>query len=148
MMQDEVALDEVVRHVSAQGTVPGGACDFVLLDARSPARFRGEGETLDPVGGHIPSAFNRFYQLNLDEHGRFKPAAQLRAEFLALLGEVSASRSAPVPPTAVVHQCGSGVTASVLLFGLSLLGRDDWALYDGSWSEWGADPETPKAVGP
>jgi thiosulfate/3-mercaptopyruvate sulfurtransferase len=140
MMQDEVVLDEVVRHVSAQGTVPGGACDFVLLDARSPARFRGEGETLDPVGGHIPGAFNRFCQLNLDEHGRFKPAAQLRAEFLALLGEVSASRSAPVPPTAVVHQCGSGVTACHNLLAMEVAGLSGSRLYAGSWSEWCADP--------
>ena len=48
----------------------------------------------------------------------------------------------------VVTTCGSGVTAAVLLFAMHLLGKDDVALYDGSWSEWGADPATPKATGP
>ena len=47
----------------------------------------------------------------------------------------------------MVTTCGSGVTASVLLFGAHLLGKDDVRLYDGSWSEWGADPATPKAKG-
>jgi thiosulfate/3-mercaptopyruvate sulfurtransferase len=48
----------------------------------------------------------------------------------------------------MITTCGSGVTAAVLLFGALLLGKDDVRLYDGSWSEWGADPATPKAVGP
>jgi thiosulfate/3-mercaptopyruvate sulfurtransferase len=48
----------------------------------------------------------------------------------------------------VVTTCGGGVTAAVLLFALHLLGKDDVALYDGSWSEWGADPATPKELGP
>ena len=47
----------------------------------------------------------------------------------------------------LITSCGSGVTASALLFGLHLIGKDDAALYDGSWSEWGADPETPKETG-
>jgi len=47
----------------------------------------------------------------------------------------------------VVTTCGGGVTAAVLLFALHLLGKDDVALYDGSWSEWGADPATPKELG-
>jgi thiosulfate/3-mercaptopyruvate sulfurtransferase len=138
--QDVVVLDEVIRHVGAPGTAPGGACDFVLLDARSPGRFRGEGETLDPVGGHIPGAFNRFYQLNLDERGRFKPPAQLREEFQAMLENMSASLSAPVPPTAVVHQCGSGVTACHNLLAMEVAGLGGSRLYAGSWSEWCADP--------
>ena len=48
----------------------------------------------------------------------------------------------------MVTTCGSGVTAAVILFGAHLLGKDDVRLYDGSWSEWGADPATPKATGP
>ena len=47
----------------------------------------------------------------------------------------------------MVTTCGSGVTAAVLLFGAHLLGKEDVKLYDGSWSEWGSDPSTPKAVG-
>jgi thiosulfate/3-mercaptopyruvate sulfurtransferase len=47
----------------------------------------------------------------------------------------------------IVTSCGSGVTACVLIFGLFLIGKTDVALYDGSWAEWGADPETPKETG-
>ena len=152
-VRDVVELDEVVRHVSAQGASPGRACDIVLLDARSPARFRGEGETLDPVGGHIPGAFNRFYQLNLDAHGRFKPPAQLREEFQAVLEDMSASLSASlsaqVPSTAVVHQCGSGVTACHNLLAMEAAGLSGSRLYAGSWSEWCADPARVRtAAGP
>ena len=46
----------------------------------------------------------------------------------------------------LVHCPESGVTASILLFAMNLLGKEDTALYDGSWTEWGADPETPKAT--
>ena len=53
-----------------------------------------------------------------------------------------------VSPTPIMPRCGSGVTACVLLFGAHLLGKEDLRLYDGSWSEWGADPATPKALGP
>ena len=52
------------------------------------------------------------------------------------------------PQQPVVTSCGSGVTASVLAFALALLGAPEVALYDGSWSEWGADPATPKEQGP
>ncbi|MGH8702573.1 MAG: sulfurtransferase, partial [Burkholderiales bacterium] len=58
----------------------------LLLDARSPDRYRGENETLDPVAGHIPGAINRFFRLNLEADGRFKPATILRKEFAELLG--------------------------------------------------------------
>jgi thiosulfate/3-mercaptopyruvate sulfurtransferase len=71
--------------------------------------------------------------------GTYRPADELRAAFTA--AGVDLSR----PLTAT---CGSGVTASVLLFALHLIGKTDTALYDGSWSEWGADPVTPKAQGP
>ncbi len=120
---------------SLQGRAPG----VQLLDARAPDRFRGENETLDPVGGHIPGAANRFFQLNL-ENGRFKPAAQLLAEF-----------EATVPGqdlTQLVHQCGSGVTACHNLLALAHAGLPMGRLYAGSWSEWCADPARPRAVGP
>jgi thiosulfate/3-mercaptopyruvate sulfurtransferase len=108
-----------------------------LIDARAPDRFRGENETMDPVGGHIPGARNRFFQLNLGHNGRFKPADQLRAEFTELLGDV--------PLSAVVHQCGSGVTACHNLLAMAQAGLDGTRLYGGSWSAWCADPSRPMA---
>jgi thiosulfate/3-mercaptopyruvate sulfurtransferase len=111
--------------------------DMQLIDARGADRFRGENETLDPVGGHIPGAVNRFFKENLDATGSFKPAAQLRAEFLALLGD-SAARDA-------VQVCGSGVTACHNLLAMEAAGLSGSRLYPGSWSEWCADPGRPVA---
>lgn len=111
----------------------------VVIDARSPDRFRGENETLDPIGGHIPGARNRFFRDNLTPDGLFKPAAVLHAEFSALL--------AGTPVTAVVAQCGSGVTACHNLLALEIAGLPGARLYPGSWSEWCADPERPVATG-
>jgi thiosulfate/3-mercaptopyruvate sulfurtransferase len=108
-----------------------------VLDARAPDRFRGENETLDPVGGHIPGAANRFFKDNLLPDGRFKPAAQLRAELGALVAE----------PASAVMQCGSGVTACHNLLALEVAGLPGAALYPGSWSEWCADPSRPVATG-
>jgi thiosulfate/3-mercaptopyruvate sulfurtransferase len=97
---------------------------MLILDARSAERFRGENETLDPVGGHIPGAVNRFYFDNLDDDGCFfKPAAELRAEFAALLGGR--------PATQVVQQCGSGVTACHNLLAMELAGLSGSKLYPG-----------------
>lgn len=108
-----------------------------LFDARAGERFRGEVEPLDPVAGHIPGATLRFFKDNLAEDGRFKPAAQLRAEFDALGGG----------DAEVVHQCGSGVTACHNLLAMLHAGYDAPALYPGSWSEWCSDPARPVARG-
>ncbi len=108
-----------------------------LIDARGPDRFRGENETIDPVGGHIPGAINRFFKDNLLADGRFKPAAELRAEWLAIL--------AGAEPDQVIHQCGSGVSACLNLLAMELAGLPDSRLYAGSWSEWCADPGRPVA---
>lgn len=114
--------------------------DMTVVDARSPERFRGENETLDPVGGHIPGAINRFYADNLDDDGCFfKPAADLRKEFEALL--------AGQDPRRVVQQCGSGVTACHNLLAMELAGIAGSKLYAGSWSEWCSDPSRPVATG-
>jgi thiosulfate/3-mercaptopyruvate sulfurtransferase len=110
-----------------------------LLDARAGERFRGEVEPLDATAGHIPGALNRFYKDNLGADGRFKPAAQLRAEFEALLGPNGAERA--------VHQCGSGVTACHNLLAMEHAGLAGSLLYPGSWSEWSADPARPVARG-
>ncbi|TCW32746.1 sulfurtransferase [Gulbenkiania mobilis] len=117
-----------------------GSTRLTVVDARSPDRFRGENETLDPVGGHIPGARNRFFRDNLDAQGRFKAPEVLRQEWLALLGERSDANG-------VVHQCGSGVTACVNQLALELAGLQGSVLYPGSWSEWCADPARPVATG-
>lgn len=110
-----------------------------IVDARAAARFKGEVEPLDPVAGHIPGALNRVFTSNFDAQGRFKPAAQLREEFEALL----AGRS----PESVVHHCGSGVTAVPNLIAMELAGLGRSALYAGSWSDWCSDPARPVAKG-
>lgn len=110
-----------------------------LVDARAPDRFRGENESLDPVGGHIPGAVNRFFRDNLQADGRFKPAAELRAEWLAIL--------AGNDPETVVHSCGSGVSACHNLLAMESAGLPGSRLYAGSWSEWCADPGRPVARG-
>ncbi len=110
-----------------------------LVDARGPDRFRGENETIDPVGGHIPGAVNRCFKDNLLPDGRFKPAATLRAEWLAVL--------AGSPPDIVVHQCGSGVSACLNMVAMEIAGLPGSRLYAGSWSEWCADPGRPVVLG-
>jgi thiosulfate/3-mercaptopyruvate sulfurtransferase len=107
-----------------------------LVDARGPGRF--SGEEPEPRPGHIPGARNVPYARMFNEDGTFKDKAGLREAFC----EAGVDLSRPVVTT-----CGSGVTACVLAFAMQLLGKQDVALYDGSWSEWGADPETPKATG-
>lgn len=105
-----------------------GRGDDLIVDARSPDRFRGENETLDPVGGHIPGAVNRFFKDNLDAAGYMKAPAVLRAEFAALAGGR--------PPERIVHQCGSGVSACLNVVAMEHAGLAGSRLYAGSWSEW------------
>lgn len=112
---------------------------FTVLDARAAARYRGETEPIDPVAGRIPGARNRPNVDNLGPDGRFKPAAQLRAEFEAVLGGIA--------PADVVHQCGSGITASHNLLAMEIAGLTGSRLYPGSWSEWVSDPSRPVAKG-
>lgn len=112
----------------------------LIVDARPATRFAGNDETLDPHGGHIPGARNRWFKHNLAPNGRFKAPEQLRAEFSALLG----SRS----PGDVVHQCGSGVSACHNLLAMQVAGLDGSKLYVGSWSEWCVQDQAPMAVGP
>lgn len=114
-----------------------GSPTMQIVDARAPDRFRGENETLDPVGGHIPGAINRFFRDNLEADGRFKAPAQLRAEWLA--------RLAGIAPERVVHQCGSGVSACHNQLAMAVAGLGGSGLYAGSWSEWCADASRPVA---
>lgn len=99
-----------------------------LIDARTPERYRGEHEPIDPVAGHIPGAINRPFQLNLGPDGLFLATHELRRQFNDLIGNVS--------PEQVVHMCGSGVTACHNLLTMEHAGLTDSKLYPGSWSEW------------
>ena len=123
-----VSADDVLANISAP--------DAQVLDARDPSRFRGDPNPLDPVAGHIPGAKSRFFRDNLTADGRFRPAAELRADFAALLGENPA-----------ILQCGSGVTACHNALAMEIAGLPGAFLYPGSWSEWISDRERPVATG-
>lgn len=124
-----VTADQVLANISAP--------EFVVLDARAAARYRGEVEPLDPVAGHIPGALNYPHLDNLDDDGRFKSTDQLRAAFgLILDGR---------PPQDIVHQCGSGISACHNLLAMEHAGLTGSRLYPGSWSEWCSDPVRPVA---
>ena len=128
----------VVDKATVRGLV--GADSHAIVDARAAARFEG-GEPEPRTGlasGHIPGSRNLPQGELFNTDNSWKQSEALRAAFEA--AGVDLSRP-------MVTTCGSGVTAAVLLFGAQLLGKQDVQLYDGSWSEWGADPETPKATG-
>jgi thiosulfate/3-mercaptopyruvate sulfurtransferase len=112
-----------------------------VVDARGKSRF--EGSEADPrpgvAPGHIPGSRNLPYSAIYNGDGTFKSPAELRR----LFADAGIDPSRPFIAT-----CGSGVTANSLIFAAHLLGNDGARLYDGSWSEWGADPATPKALGP
>ncbi len=130
--------DPLVGTLSAQDIAKRlGHTDLTLVDARAAARFRGEVEPLDPVAGHIPGALNRPFVDNIGPDGRFKPAAQLRAEFEQLLGGRD--------PATVVHHCGSGVSAIPNLLAMEVAGLGRSRLFPGSWSEWSNTPGLPCA---
>ena len=111
----------------------------VLIDARAESRFRGENETIDKVGGHIPGARNYFFQRNLTGEKTFKSPGELRAQWQDVLRGT--------PPEQVVMYCGSGVTACHNLLAMEHAGLHGARLYPGSWSEWSADPARPIATG-
>jgi thiosulfate/3-mercaptopyruvate sulfurtransferase len=130
----------------AYGSMPtvdlDGAAAFpargALLDARAGARYRGETEPIDPRAGHIPGALSAPTGRNLDEQGRFLPAATLRERFLGL--------GVPDGGDVAVY-CGSGVTAAHEIAALAVAGWSA-ALYPGSWSQWANHPDRPVATGP
>jgi thiosulfate/3-mercaptopyruvate sulfurtransferase len=127
--ESQVVLDHAAVADGASGQ---------LLDARAAPRYRGDVEPLDRVGGHVPGALNRPFADNLGSDGRFKPAAQLRDEFMAVLGATEPSR--------VVHMCGSGVTACHNLLAMEYAGLHGSRLYAPSWSGWVSDPARPVAT--
>ncbi|WP_460046511.1 sulfurtransferase [Pseudomonas sp. S2_H01] len=116
-----------------------GAPEMTLIDARAPARFRGEVEPIDPIAGHIPGAQCAAFTDNLGPDGRFLPAEQLKQRFAQTLKGRS--------PDQLVAYCGSGVTACHNLFALCLAGYPLGGLYAGSWSEWINDPARGVATG-
>ena len=128
--------DEVVtKHQLLSGI------DALVIDARGKGRF--EGSEPDPrpgvEPGHIPGARNLPFASLYNEDGTFRSPEELRALF---------AQAGVDPREPFIASCGSGVTANSIIFAAHMLGNDQSRLYDGSWSEWGSDPATPKAVGP
>ncbi len=114
--------------------------DWQIVDARSAGRFRGEeAEPREGLrSGRIPGSKNVHYATLLTADGTIKRGDALRAAFEA--GGVDLNKR-------IITTCGSGVTAAILSLGLELLGHRDWALYDGSWSEWGLFDQLKVEVG-
>ena len=126
-----VDADDMLRALGTAGRI--------VIDARSPDRYRGRNETLDPIGGRIPGSINRFFRENLNASACFKPVAELAQAYGALLGGA--------PPHTVVHSCGSGVSACHNLLAMEIAGLRGSKLYPGSWSEWCSDPRRPTETG-
>ena len=126
---DTAAVEAVVR----------GGDGRLLVDARGLARYRGTTEPFDPVAGHIPGARNRPFEGNLRPDRTFRPADELRSEFLALLDGRPAGE--------IVHYCGSGVSACHNILAMARAGFGVTALYPGSWSAWVSDRDRPVATG-
>jgi thiosulfate/3-mercaptopyruvate sulfurtransferase len=130
---DHVRDFEAVRAALANGET--------VVDARSAPRFRGELPEPRPglPSGHMPGARNLHYGALSDARGRLVPPARIRE----LFKQANVDLSAPVITT-----CGSGITAATLLLALAAIGKDDVAVYDGSWADWGSRPGAPIAKGP
>jgi thiosulfate/3-mercaptopyruvate sulfurtransferase len=133
---DRVAGIGDVKRIVRQGG--GGA---VILDARAKNRFDGTAPEIRPgiASGHMPGARNLPYTQLLNADQTMKPPEALRALYAA----AGVGGTAPV-----VTSCGSGVTACILTLGMVRAGLPEGAMYDGSWTEWGGRPETPKATNP
>lgn len=125
--QGVVLIDEMEKNVATQERK-------MVIDARAPDRFRGENETLDPVGGHIPGATNRCFKENLVA-GKFKSPELLYKEFVLLIGQQK--------PGTIIHSCGSGVSACHNLLAMEAAGLRGSRIHVGSWSEWCSDPKRP-----
>ncbi|MYA76645.1 MAG: sulfurtransferase [Gemmatimonadetes bacterium] len=113
--------------------------DWVVLDARTPERFRGEQEPIDPVAGHIPGATCATFDANLGEDGCFQSPEELRRRFEGIFGGLAADRA--------INYCGSGVSACHNLLAIAHAGLGDAVLYPGSWSEWITDEDRPIGTG-
>ena len=125
-------MDDLIANVDSRAEA--------VIDARGAARFTGEEKEPRPgmASGHIPGSRNLPSSALFNADNSMKTGEELRQ----LFAQAGLDFDRPVITT-----CGSGVTAAILLAGLELLGKKDVTLYDGSWSEWGLDPATPKATG-
>tara|TARA_R110002051_G_scaffold1008_9_gene5024 strand:+ start:4126 stop:4992 length:867 start_codon:yes stop_codon:yes gene_type:complete len=114
--------------------------DHTIIDARSPARFKGD--AAEPRSGlrsgHIPKSRNVFFSDLLNDNGTMRTVAEIRE----IMDRAGADLTKPVITT-----CGSGVTAAILCLALERIGKTDHSLYDGSWSEWGMYADLPIATG-
>jgi thiosulfate/3-mercaptopyruvate sulfurtransferase len=128
----------VLKH-TAEVFADMGRPAQTIVDARAPARYKGETEPFDPVAGHIPGALNRPFNTNLNAQGFMKSPAELAAEFAVLLNGRDAN--------SVVHHCGSGISAVPNVLAMQIAGLGATALYAGSWSEWCNTPGLPCAQG-
>lgn len=108
---------------------------YLMIDARSPERYRGDREPIDPVAGHIPGAANRYHGANLASDGTLLPPELLNEQFQDLIQER--------PMDKVVVYCGSGVTSIHHILAMHAAGLPGARLYVGSWSEWIRDPKRP-----
>ncbi len=109
---------------------------WCIIDVRSPERYRGETEPIDPIAGHIPSAVNRPYERTLGADGRFVEPPALAAQFAVARGRGE-----------VVTYCGSGVSAAHAVLAMEVAGMAGARLYAGSWSDWCSYRESPVALG-
>jgi thiosulfate/3-mercaptopyruvate sulfurtransferase len=131
---DLLADTEAVRAALASGAAQ-------VVDARSATRFRGDAPEPRPGlrAGHMPGAHNVPWSQVVAADGTLAAPAQLMAAFEA---------AGVDPAEAIITTCGSGISASILALALARLGREDVAVYDGSWTEWGSRSDTPVATGP
>ncbi len=130
---------EMVKDVT-QVAAASKLQDYTILDARAPGRFTGnEAEPREGMrGGHIPNSRNVHYKSLLNADNTMKSPEELRAVFDA----AGADLAKPV-----ITSCGSGITAAIINLALERIGKSDHALYDGSWTEWGAFPTVPVSTG-
>lgn len=136
IFQGRARADMVVATAELAAQIGSGT--LRLVDVRTPERFAGEKESIDPVAGHIPGARNLPYQSNLDASECYLPPEVLKKMYRRVLDDVS--------PEHCVLMCGSGVTACHSLLALELAGLAGAKLYAGSWSEWIRDPGRPVAT--
>ena len=113
------------------------AARIQLLDARAAERYRGEVEPIDRAAGHIPGAVNRWFKDNFESSGQLKSPETLRSEFA----------KAGLDPKRTLHYCGSGLSSAVTQLAMQHAGLEGSRIYNGSWSEWVADPSRPTATG-